>query len=84
MGSLRANSYDEPQLTQTIIALVHLKGIIGSSIVFFAINLIAKINCLDVINWPNHLRVIKVIKFTKAKFQYNSQTEFKSKKKYYR
>ena len=26
-----------------------------------AINLIAKNNCLDVINWPNHLRVIKVI-----------------------
>ena len=34
-----------------------------------AINLFAKNNCLDVINWPNHLRVIKVIKFTKAKFQ---------------
>ena len=46
-----------------------------------AINLIAKNNCLDVINWPNHLMVIKVIKFTKAKFQYNSQTEFKLEKK---
>ena len=34
-----------------------------------AINLIAKNNCLDVINWPKYLRVIKVIKFTKAKFQ---------------
>ena len=33
------------------------------------INLIAKNNCLDAINWPNHLRVIKVIKFTKAKFK---------------
>ena len=30
-------------------------------------NLIAKNNCLDVINWSDHLRVIKVIKFTKAK-----------------
>ena len=32
-------------------------------------NLIAKNNCLDVINSPNHLRVIKVIKFTKAEFK---------------
>ena len=48
-----------------------------------AINLIAKNNCLDVIIWPNHLRVIKVIKFTKAKFQQNSQTGFKLKKKHY-
>ena len=39
-----------------------------------AINLIAKNNCLDVINWPNHLRVIKVITFTKDRSQYNSQT----------
>ena len=45
-------------------------------------NLIAKNNCLDVLNWPNHSRVIKVIKFTKAKFQWNSQTGFKLKKKY--
>ena len=43
-------------------------------------NLIAKNNCLDEINWPNHLRVIKVIKFTKAKSQQNSQTGFKLKK----
>ena len=34
-----------------------------------AINLIAKNNCLDVINWPDHLRVIKVIELTKAKLQ---------------
>ena len=34
-----------------------------------SINLIAKNNCLDVINWPNHVRVIKVIKFTEAEFQ---------------
>ena len=33
------------------------------------INSIAKNNCVDEINWPNHLRVIKVIKFTKAKSQ---------------
>ena len=33
------------------------------------INLLAKDNCLDVINWPNILRVVKVIKFAKAKFQ---------------
>ena len=32
-------------------------------------NLIDKNNCLDVINWPDHPRVIKVIKFTKTKFQ---------------
>ena len=32
-------------------------------------DLIAKNNCLDVINWANHLRVIKVIKFTEATFQ---------------
>ena len=32
-----------------------------------AINLIAKNNCLDVKNWSDYLRVIKVIKFTKAK-----------------
>ena len=32
-------------------------------------NLIAKSNCLDEINWPNHLRMIKVIKFTKAESQ---------------
>ena len=44
------------------------------------INLIAKNNCLDVINWPNHQRVIKVIKFTKAKFQWNSQAGFKLQK----
>ena len=36
--------------------------------------MVANNNCLDVINWPNQLRVIKVIKFTKAKGQYNSQT----------
>ena len=34
-----------------------------------AINLIAKNNCLDVINSLNSLRMIKVIKLTKAKFQ---------------
>ena len=34
-----------------------------------AINLIAKNNCPEEINWLNHLRVIKVIKFTKAKSQ---------------
>ena len=34
-----------------------------------AINMIAKNNCLDEINWPNNLRVIKAIKFTKAKLQ---------------
>ena len=45
-----------------------------------AINLIANNNCLDVINWPNHLRVIKAIKFTNAKSQQNSQTGFKLKK----
>ena len=32
-----------------------------------AINLIAKNNHLEEMNWPNHLRVIKVIKFTKNK-----------------
>ena len=32
-----------------------------------AVNLIAKNSCLDVINWSDHLRVIKVIKFTKTK-----------------
>ena len=47
-----------------------------------AINLIAKNNCLDAINWPNHLRVIKVIKFTKTKSQLNSQIGFKLKKNY--
>ena len=31
-----------------------------------AINLIAKNNCPDVINWSDHLRVIKIIKFTKS------------------
>ena len=31
-----------------------------------AINLIAKNHCVDVINWLDHLRVIKVITFTKA------------------
>ena len=48
-----------------------------------AMNLIAKTNCLDEINWPNYLRVIKVTKFTKAKSQQNSQTGFKLKKKHY-
>ena len=48
-----------------------------------AINLVAKNNRLDVINWPNHLKVIKGIKFTKAKSQWNSQTEFKLKKKHH-
>ena len=48
-----------------------------------AINLIAKNNCLDKINWPNHLRVIKVLKFTKAKSQQNSQTGFMLKKEHY-
>ena len=41
-------------------------------------------NFLDVINWSDHLRVIKIIKFTKAKSQWNSQTGFKLKKKHYR
>ena len=50
-----------------------------------AINLIANSNYLDrVIKWSDHLRVIKVIKFTKAKSQQNSQTGFKLKKKHYR
>ena len=44
-------------------------------------NLIAKHNCLDVVNWPNHLMVIKVIKYTKAKSQWNSQSGFKFQKK---
>ena len=48
------------------------------------INLIAKNNCPDEINWPNHLRVIKVIKFTKAKSQSNSETGFKLNKKHYK
>ena len=34
-----------------------------------AINLIAKNNGLDILSWPNHMRVIEVIKFTKAKLQ---------------
>ena len=33
-----------------------------------AVNLIANNNCLEVINWPDHLRVIKVTKFTKLSF----------------
>ena len=33
------------------------------------LNLIANSNCLDVINCSDHLRVIEVIKFTKAKSQ---------------
>ena len=32
---------------------------------------IARNNRLDIINWPNHLRIIKVITFTKA-FRVNS------------
>ena len=47
-------------------------------------NLIAKNNCLDVINWRNHLRVIKIIKFTKAKFQEIFQIGFKLKKEHFR
>ena len=30
---------------------------------------INELNCLDVIHWPNHLRVIKVVKFKKDKFK---------------
>ena len=49
------------------------------------INLIAKNNCLDVvINWLDHLRAIKIIKFTKANFQQNSQNGFKLKKKHHK
>ena len=45
--------------------------------------MIVKNNCLDLINWTNSLRVIKAMKFTKAKFQENSQTGFKLKKTIY-
>ena len=44
-------------------------------------NLIVKNNCLDVMIWPNHMRVTEEINITKAFFQSNFWNGFKLKKK---
>ena len=48
-----------------------------------AINFIAKNNCLDVINWPNHLRVILSNKIYKGKVPIEFPDWVQVKEKHY-